>query len=57
MELPEDVVVTNVKCGGDGTLLITDQGAMLACGRNTRNKLGLSEAGGFFSMRFKVAGY
>ncbi|KAG7176605.1 serine/threonine-protein kinase Nek8-like 2, partial [Homarus americanus] len=53
IELPEDIMVTNVKCGGDGTLLITDQGALLACGQNTRNKLGLSEGGGLFSMKFK----
>ncbi|XP_066971420.1 serine/threonine-protein kinase Nek8-like isoform X1 [Macrobrachium rosenbergii] len=53
IEIPEDVMVTNVKCGGDGTILITDQGAMLACGRNTRNKLGLNEGGGLFSMKFK----
>ncbi|XP_045610447.2 serine/threonine-protein kinase Nek8 isoform X2 [Procambarus clarkii] len=53
IELPEDVVVSNVKCGGDGTLLLTDQGAMLAFGKNTRNKLGLSEGGGLFSIKFK----
>lgn len=47
--------MTNVKCGGDGTLLITDQGAMLACGNNTKNKLGLSEGGGLFSLKLKVS--
>ncbi|KAK7065524.1 hypothetical protein SK128_006706 [Halocaridina rubra] len=53
IEMPEDVLVTNVKCGGDGTIFITDQGAMLACGHNTRNKLGLNEGGGLFSMKIK----
>ncbi|CAL4067725.1 unnamed protein product, partial [Meganyctiphanes norvegica] len=51
--VPDDVFITNVKCGGDGTILITDQGVMLACGHNTRNKLGLSEGGGLFSMKLK----
>ena len=54
IEVPEDVLITNVKCGGDGTIFITDQGAMLACGRNTRNKLALSDPGGLFSVRSKV---
>ena len=53
----EDAIITNVKCGGDGTILISDQGAMFACGANTDNKLGLSETGGLFSVRPMVGGY
>ncbi|XP_037787785.1 serine/threonine-protein kinase Nek9-like [Penaeus monodon] len=53
IEIPEELLVTNVKCGGDGTIFITDQGAMLACGANTRNKLGLSEGGGLFGIKLK----
>ncbi|KAF2367178.1 Protein kinase domain [Trinorchestia longiramus] len=51
VELPEDVVMTNVRCGGDGTILISDQGLMFACGSNTDNKLGLSGTGGLFSIK------
>ena len=40
--IPEDQVVENVRCGGDGTIFITQQGSLLACGSNARNKLGLN---------------
>ncbi|XP_063884250.1 serine/threonine-protein kinase Nek8-like isoform X1 [Scylla paramamosain] len=53
IELPLEVVVTSVRCGGDGTLLVTDQGGLLACGNNTYNKLGLNQAPGLFSINFK----
>ncbi|XP_043193950.1 serine/threonine-protein kinase Nek8-like [Amphibalanus amphitrite] len=40
--IPDDQVVENVRCGGDGTIFITQQGTLLACGSNERNKLGLN---------------
>ncbi|KAK4312033.1 hypothetical protein Pmani_016499 [Petrolisthes manimaculis] len=52
IELGEEVVV-NVRCGGDGTILLTDQGALLSCGANTNNKLALNPASSFFSVKFK----
>ncbi|KAA0198977.1 hypothetical protein HAZT_HAZT010765 [Hyalella azteca] len=54
VEVPGDAVMTNVRCGGDGTILISDQGLMYACGNNAHNKLGLSDAGGLFNIKQKV---
>ncbi|XP_018009884.1 serine/threonine-protein kinase Nek8-like [Hyalella azteca] len=53
VEVPGDAVMTNVRCGGDGTILISDQGLMYACGNNAHNKLGLSDAGGLFNIKQK----
>ncbi|XP_037090867.1 serine/threonine-protein kinase Nek8-like [Pollicipes pollicipes] len=47
--IPEEHVVENVRCGGDGTIFITQQGSLLACGNNERNKLGLNPRRGLIS--------
>ena len=39
--------VREVKCGVDGTMLLTDVGCLLACGNNDNNKLGLNNRQGF----------
>lgn len=41
--LQPDINIQKVCCGGDGTIILTEEGNMFACGRNTYNKLGLSE--------------
>ena len=33
----EDIYITDVRCGGDGTLLITNEGDLYACGSNKVN--------------------
>ena len=33
----EDIYITDVRCGGDGTLLITNEGELYACGSNKVN--------------------
>ncbi len=30
----EEVFVSNVRCGGDGTIFLTDRGSLYACGSN-----------------------
>lgn len=45
--LPNDVRVTSSYCGYDGSMFITERGALLACGLNSYNKLGLNEHRGF----------
>lgn len=41
--LPERIVLRNVYCGVDGTMAVSANGSLLACGRNSYNKLGLSQ--------------
>ncbi|XP_022103366.1 uncharacterized protein LOC110986064 isoform X2 [Acanthaster planci] len=41
------VYVRDVKCGVDGTMLLTDMGCLLACGSNEDNKLALNNRQGF----------
>ena len=43
----DTVFVRNVRCGYDGTMLLTDVGSVLACGNNEYNKLGLNQRQGF----------
>lgn len=53
--LPSDCVVHTLRCGGDGTAVITTDGTLMTCGRNSFNKLGLADGNrGFFSLNFKV---
>lgn len=49
VNIPDDEMVENVRCGGDGTIFITAQGSLLACGNNARNKLGLNPRRGLIS--------
>ena len=44
----EDIYITSVECGGDGTIFISNEGALYACGSNKTNKLGLDAAAGWF---------
>jgi alpha-tubulin suppressor-like RCC1 family protein len=54
--LPSDCVVHTLRCGGDGTAVITADGTMMTCGRNSFNKLGLAERNrGLFSFNFEVS--
>lgn len=54
--LPSDCVVRTLRCGGDGTAVITSDGTLMTCGRNSFNKLGLADYNrGFFSFNFKVS--
>ena len=39
-----EVYFVNVKCSGDATILLTDKGALYACGGNRYNRLGLDES-------------
>ena len=45
--LTDNVCVRDVRCGVDGTMLLTDVGSVLACGNNEYNKLGLNQRQGF----------
>ncbi len=47
MTLADKVCVRDVRCGRDGTMLLTDVGSVLACGNNEQNKLGLNARQGF----------
>ncbi|XP_071479348.1 uncharacterized protein [Diadema antillarum] len=47
--LREPVFIQEVKCGVDGTMLLTDMGCLLACGCNMYNKLGLNNRQGFLA--------
>jgi alpha-tubulin suppressor-like RCC1 family protein len=38
-----EVFVVNAKCSEDATVLLTEQGALFACGGNRYNRLGLDE--------------
>ena len=40
-------MVQKVRCGIDGTMLLTDVGSVFACGSNEYNKLGLNQRQGF----------
>ena len=54
--LPNDCVLRTVRCGGDGTAVITTDGVVMTCGRNSYNKLGLADSRrGLFSINFKVS--
>ena len=43
----EEVYITGVECGEDGTMFITHEGHLYACGSNQHNKLGLNEQRGW----------
>ncbi len=45
--LPDKLCVRDVRCGRDGSMLLTDVGSVLACGNNEFNKLGLNARQGF----------
>ncbi|CAM1314269.1 Uncharacterised protein g6493 [Pycnogonum litorale] len=47
LNIPDGRKIRKVKCGPDGTMMITNTGLVLACGRNDYNKLGLNERKGF----------
>ncbi|GFR93665.1 serine/threonine-protein kinase Nek8 [Elysia marginata] len=47
VQISESVIFTNVQCGVDGTMLISDVGGVFACGNNENNKLGLNNRQGF----------
>ena len=40
-------MITDVFCGVDGTMFLTDVGSVFACGCNKDNKLGLNNRHGF----------
>ncbi|KAJ8870688.1 hypothetical protein PR048_029712 [Dryococelus australis] len=54
VSVPSDHVVRTVYCGGDATAVVTTEGVMFACGRNSSNKLGLNHAPRFFNFSSKV---
>ena len=43
----DDIYITSVECGGDGTIFISDEGLMYGCGGNKGNKLGLDGPAGW----------
>ena len=47
VQIAESVIFTDVQCGVDGTMLISDVGGVFACGNNENNKLGLNNRQGF----------
>ena len=47
IQIVEPVVIVDVYCGNDGSMFLTDAGAVLACGSNRNNKLGLNNRQGF----------
>ncbi|KAG1706199.1 Serine/threonine-protein kinase Nek9 [Nymphon striatum] len=58
INLPTGRKVKRVRCGIDGTMMVTTTGAILSCGLNNFNKLGLNERKGFLmqmkSLRMKT---
>ena len=54
----EDIYITNVECGTDGTMFLSHEGELYACGNNQANKLGLNEQSGWvFSGTRRVRGH
>ena len=52
----DDIYITNVECGADGTIFISHEGDLYACGNNENNKLGLNDQNGWvFSGEVKQA--
>ncbi|XP_052802250.1 serine/threonine-protein kinase Nek9-like [Mya arenaria] len=45
----ESVLIREVFCGYDGTMLLTDEGCAFACGSNQHNKLALNNRRGFIA--------
>ncbi|XP_052219827.1 uncharacterized protein LOC127837054 isoform X2 [Dreissena polymorpha] len=45
----ESVLIREVFCGHDGTMFLTDEGCVCACGNNEENKLGLNHRCGFIA--------
>ena len=43
----DDIYITSVECGGDGTIFISEEGLMYGCGGNKANKLGLDGPAGW----------
>ena len=43
----EEIYITNVECGTDGTMFISHEGHLYACGSNQHNKLGLNDQRGW----------
>ena len=43
----EEIHIVSAECGGDGTLLLSSEGAVFACGNNKENKLGLDRPAGW----------
>lgn len=49
VDIPTRQLVTNVRCGPDATVLLTNSGSIIAVGSNLCNKLKLNHREGFFS--------
>lgn len=47
--ITESVLIREVFCGHDGTMLLTDEGVIYACGCNAENKLALNHRHGFIA--------
>ena len=43
----DDIYITSVECGGDGTIFISHEGELYACGDNRNNRLGLNDQNGW----------
>ena len=43
----DDIYITNVECGVDGTIFISHEGELYACGDNRNNRLGLNDQNGW----------
>ncbi|KAL0271844.1 UNVERIFIED_CONTAM: hypothetical protein PYX00_008810 [Menopon gallinae] len=48
--VPDQMILRNIRCGRDATMVITSNGSLLACGKNSYNKLGLSRRAFFSSV-------
>lgn len=47
--IAESALIRDVFCGHDGTMLLTDEGVIYACGSNAENKLALNHRHGFIA--------
>ena len=56
VDLPAAVHPASVRCGHDGTMLLTFDGRLMACGSNEDNKLGLDGGLGLFFLNKYVDG-
>ena len=49
MTIAESVLIREVFCGHDGTMFLSDEGVIYACGSNAENKLALNHRNGFIA--------
>ena len=49
MTISESVLIREVFCGHDGTMFLSDEGVIYACGSNAENKLALNHRNGFIA--------